>query len=198
MFLEPRHVGFGTAGPGTGWIEVICGSMFSGKTEELLRRLRRAQIAHQRVELFKPAFDNRYSATDVVSHNRQSWAGRPVEASFDILSAATNCEVIGIDEAQFFDENLPEVCRELANLGKRVIIAGLDMDSNGEPFGTMPILMATAEFVTKVNAICMQCGATAAYSFRLVASTEQKFLGETDHYEARCRRCFVNGMRAKR
>jgi thymidine kinase len=197
MFLEPRTMGFGTTGPGTGWIEVVCGSMFSGKTEELLRRLRRAQIAHQRVELFKPAFDSRYHATDVVSHNKQRLAAKAIEHSQEILTAASGCEVIGIDEAQFFDEELPDVCRELANMGKRVILAGLDMDSMGEPFGTMPILMATAEFVTKVNAICMQCGATAAYSYRLIASGEQKMLGETDLYEARCRKCFVAGMRGR-
>jgi thymidine kinase len=126
MFLEPKQEGFGSAGPGTGWIEVICGSMFSGKTEELLRRLRRAQIAHQRVELFKPIIDNRYHAHDVVSHNRQSMASRAIEHSSEILAAATGCEVIGIDEAQFFDEDLPDVCRELANLGKRVVLAGLE------------------------------------------------------------------------
>ena len=193
MFLEPSQ----NSGPGTGWLEVVCGSMFSGKTEELLRRLRRAQIAHQRVELFKPAFDQRYHATDVVSHNKQSWASHVVESSADILTGASNCEVVGIDEAQFFDEELPAVCRELANLGKRVVVAGLDMDSNGAPFGPMPALMAEAEFVTKVNAICMQCGATAAYSYRLVNKGDQKMLGATDSYEARCRRCFLNGMRAR-
>jgi thymidine kinase len=197
MFLEPQPLGFGTTGPGTGWVEVVCGSMFSGKTEELLRRLRRAQIAHQRVELFKPAFDKRYHETDVVSHNRQRLAARAVEHSQDIYAAAAGCEVIGIDEAQFFDAELPEVCRELANMGKRIIIAGLDMDSNGEPFGPMPILMATAEFVTKVNAICMSCGATAAYSYRLINNTDKLMLGETDLYEARCRKCFIAGTKAK-
>lgn len=171
--------------------------MFSGKTEELLRRLRRAQIAHQRVELFKPAFDSRYHATDVVSHNRQSRGGRAVAAATDILAAATNCEVVGIDEAQFFDEDLPEVVRELANSGKRVVIAGLDMDSEGRPFGPMPLLMAEAEFLTKVNAICMQCGATAAYSYRTSAEEGQKVLGEADKYEARCRKCFLAGMRSR-
>jgi len=196
-FIEHGLAGFGTTGTGTGWVEVICGSMFSGKTEELLRRLRRAQIAHQRVEIFKPAFDSRYHVTDVVSHNRQSMPSKAVDHASDILSAATGFEVIGIDEAQFFDEDLPSVCRELANLGKRVVIAGLDMDSSGVPFGPMPQLMAEAEFVTKVNAICMQCGAMAAYSFRLVPSAQQKMLGEADAYEARCRKCFLQGMRGR-
>lgn len=193
MFVEPRQIGGHGSAQGTGWIEVVCGSMFSGKTEELLRRLNRAKIAHMRVELFKPSFDTRYHDSEVVSHNRQSWPGKAVETSLEILDRVDYCEVVGIDEAQFFDDNLPDVCNQLASVGKRVVVAGLDMDFAGKPFGPMPQLLAMAEFVTKVHAICMQCGATASYSYRLSASQEQKLLGETDFYEARCRRCYLQG-----
>jgi thymidine kinase len=197
MFLEPRQESQSASGQGTGWVEVICGSMFSGKTEELLRRLNRARIAHMRVELFKPAFDNRYHETAVVSHSRQSWPGRAVSTSLEILDMVDYCEVVGIDEAQFFDENLPGVCNELANLGKRVVVAGLDMDFAGKAFGPMPQLLAIAEYATKVHAICVQCGATAAYSYRLSANQDQRLLGETDSYEARCRKCYLAGNRKR-
>ena len=192
MFLEPTN---GRNGSQIGWVEVICGSMFSGKTEELIRRLNRARIAHLRVELFKPAFDTRYSETEVVSHDRRAMLGRVVENSRQILDMVNYCEVVGIDEAQFFDAELPDVCSQLAAMGRRVVVAGLDMDFAGKPFGPMPALLAEAEFVTKVHAICMQCGATASYSYRLSASQEQKLLGETDNYEARCRRCYLQGKR---
>ena len=193
MFLEPR-ANAGGKGKATGWVEVICGSMFSGKTEELIRRLHRARIAHMRVALFKPTFDTRYSASDVVSHKQSSMAAIAVQSSQDILDRVDSAEVIGIDEAQFFDAELPEVCNLLANMGKRVVVAGLDMDFAGKPFGPMPALLAIAEYVTKVNAICMQCGATASYSYRLIPSLEQNMLGQTESYEARCRTCYMKGM----
>jgi thymidine kinase len=172
--------------------------MFSGKTEELIRRLTRARIARQRVEIFKPALDTRYHAQDVVSHNQTSIRSTPVQSPSEILLLAGRAtDVVGIDEAQFFDESLVEVCRQLADAGTRVIVAGLDMDYLGRPFGPMPALLATAEFVTKVHAVCVCCGELAAYSYRIAASENQILLGETDSYEARCRPCFLAGETVK-
>jgi thymidine kinase len=174
-----------------GWIEVICGSMFSGKTEELIRRLKRAKFAKQRVEIFKPAVDIRYDDEDVVSHDSNSIRSTPVESSQSILLLAGDVEVVGIDEAQFFDKELVNVCNELANLGSRVIVAGLDMDYRGNPFGPIPSLLATAEYVTKVHAICMICGNLANHSHRLDTSNENLvLLGETNEYQPLCRACF--------
>jgi thymidine kinase len=174
-----------------GWIEVICGSMFSGKTEELIRRMRRAVFANQRVEIFKPQIDVRYSVDEVVSHNSNSIPSTPVESSAQILLMATNVDVVGIDEAQFFDEGIVEVCMTLADRGIRVIVAGLDMDYLGKPFGPMPDLMATAEYVTKVHAICVRCGNLAHHSHRLTADSALVMLGEKDTYEPICRHCFA-------
>ena len=189
MFIEPTpHPKYRQ--PHTGWIEVICGSMFSGKTEELIRRLNRAKIARQNVEIFKPSLDKRYHDEDIVSHNENSIRSTPVEAAEEILLFAGDCDVVGIDEAQFFDSGLVDVCNKLANSGKRVIVAGLDMDFAGQPFGGMPQLIAVAEYVTKVHAICMICGDVAQYSYRKAAVKEQILLGQTDSYEARCRRCY--------
>lgn len=198
MFIEPK-MGKSQAGRESkaGWIEVVCGSMFSGKTEELLRRLNRAFIARQRVEIFKPAIDTRYHDENVVSHNANSIRSTPVQFANDILLLAGDCDVVGIDEAQFFDEQLPEVCQSLANSGKRIIIAGLDMDFSGKPFGPMPALMAIAEYVTKVHAICIKCGDIANYSYRKSAGQKKVMLGEKDTYEARCRRCFIKGAAAE-
>ncbi len=173
-----------------GSIEVICGSMFSGKTEELIRRLKRAQIAKLNVEIFKPRTDTRYDDTAVVSHDLNSIQSTPVESSSAILLLGTNTQVVGIDEAQFFDEDLPDVCNKLALKGIRVIIAGLDMDFQGKPFGPMPALLAIAEHVTKVNAVCMRCGSPAVYSYRTVANENKILLGEKDSYEPRCRACY--------
>lgn len=173
-----------------GSIEVICGSMFSGKTEELIRRLKRAKIAKQRVEIFKPAIDTRYSDTEVVSHDSNSIASTPVSSSQNILLMTGDVDVIGIDEAQFFDEGIINVCNSLANQGFRVIIAGLDMDFKGIPFGPMPALMAIADDVQKVHAICVRCGAPAYVSHRLVAGEKQVLLGEKNEYEPICRYCF--------
>jgi len=173
-----------------GSIEVICGSMFSGKTEELIRRLKRAEIARLRVEIFKPAADTRYDENAVVSHNYNSITAIPVNNSAEILLLKADTQVVGIDEAQFFDEGLPEVCNKLANKGIRVIAAGLDMDFMGKPFGPVPALMAIAEMVTKVHAICVRCGGPAMYSYRRVASEATILLGEKESYEPRCRRCF--------
>ncbi|MET1056664.1 MAG: thymidine kinase [Pedobacter sp.] len=173
-----------------GSIEVICGSMFSGKTEELIRRLKRAEIAKLKVEIFKPATDTRYDETDVVSHNYNSIAATAVEHSAAILLLKPDTQVVGIDEAQFFDEGLPEVCDTLANKGIRVIVAGLDMDFAGKPFGPVPAMMAIAELVTKVNAVCVRCGNPAMYSFRRVAGEAKILLGEKESYEPRCRICF--------
>jgi thymidine kinase len=179
-----------------GWIEIICGSMFSGKTEELIRRLTRARIAKQRVEIFKPAIDTRYDEVKVVSHNENSINSTPVQSSTQILLYANNVDVVGIDEAQFFDDELISVCNKLAAGGIRVIIAGLDMDFTGKPFGPIPALMATAEYVTKVHAICMQCGNLAHYSHRKTTDEKLVMLGETDTYEPLCRECFTTA-RAK-
>ncbi len=177
-----------------GRIEVICGSMFSGKTEELIRRLRRAKIARQRVEIYKPCIDTRYSEENVVSHDATSIASTPVDAAASILLLANDAEVVGIDEAQFFDEGLVEVCSILANQGKRVIIAGLDMDFQGVPFGPMPALCAIAEDVTKVHAICVRCGALAYVSHRIVADERRVLLGEHAEYEPLCRDCYNKAL----
>lgn len=174
----------------SGSIEVICGSMFSGKTEELLRRLKRAQIAKLTVEIFKPTTDTRYHETDVVSHNANSIKAISIDNSLSILFYVGNVQVVGIDEAQFFDTNLPDVCIKLANKGIRVLVAGLDMDFEGKPFGTMPALMAIAEDVTKVHAVCMRCGGSALYSYRLVDNKNQVLLGEKENYEPLCRNCY--------
>ena len=174
----------------TGSIEVICGSMFSGKTEELIRRLRRAQIAKLHVEIFKPKLDIRYSESAIVSHNQNSIQSTPVAHSKSILLLGTDTEVVGIDEAQFFDHELPHVCDQLANKGIRVIVAGLDMDFQGKPFGPMPAIMAIAELVTKVHAVCVQCGGPATYSFRTTSNESTILLGEKESYEPRCRTCF--------
>jgi thymidine kinase len=181
----------------SGWIEVICGSMFSGKTEELIRRLNRARIAKQRVEIFKPHIDKRYSDEDVVSHDSKAIQSIPVESASQILFYANDMEVIGIDEAQFFDDELASVCDQLANSGVRVIIAGLDMDFQGKPFGPLPALMATAEYVTKVHAICMRCGNLANYSHRIIANEKLVMLGETESYEPLCRKCFNEARKQK-
>ena len=175
----------------TGWIEIVCGSMFSGKTEELLRRLTRARIAKQKVEVFKPAVDVRYDDEDVVSHDARKSNSLPVENASQILFYAEDFEVVGIDEAQFFGSELVSVCNELANRGKRVIVAGLDMDYQGKPFGPLPQLLATAEYVTKVHAICMKCGNLANYSHRTVKDEKLVVLGETEAYEPLCRKCFL-------
>lgn len=173
-----------------GSIEVICGSMFSGKTEELIRRMRRAQFAKQSVEIFKPKIDTRYSEEDIVSHDKNAIRSTPVDSPEAILLLAGNVDVVGIDEAQFFNENLVEVCTQLANQGIRVIIAGLDMDFKGIPFGPMPMLCAIAEDVYKVHAICVRCGALAYISHRLVDSDKRVLLGETTEYEPICRDCY--------
>ena len=176
-----------------GSIEVICGSMFSGKTEELIRRLRRAQIARLSVEIFKPKTDTRFDETAVVSHNANSILSTPVDTSSAILLLGSDVQVVGIDEAQFFDAELPNVCSILANKGVRVIVAGLDMDYRGLPFGPMPGLMAIAESVTKVHAVCVRCGNPALYSYRLVAEDSTVLLGEKESYEPRCRVCYQEG-----
>lgn len=178
-----------------GSVEVICGSMFSGKTEELIRRLKRAQFAKQKVEIFKPAIDTRYHQENVVSHNSNTIHSTAVPNSGNILLLASDTEVVGIDEAQFFDEELPNVCAQLANNGVRVIIAGLDMDFSGKPFGPMPALMAIAEYVTKVHAICVKCGHLAQFSHRLASSESLVLLGETDSYEPLCRDCYNSSSR---
>lgn len=177
-----------------GRIEVICGSMFSGKTEELIRRLKRARIARQRVEIYKPAIDTRYSDNDVVSHDANSISSTPVESARSILLMASDAQVVGIDEAQFFDEAIVEVCNELANSGKRVIVAGLDMDFKGIPFGPMPQLMAIAEDVTKVHAICVKCGNLAHVSHRIVKDEQRVLLGEQHEYEPLCRQCYNKAL----
>lgn len=173
-----------------GWIEVICGSMFSGKTEELIRRLKRAQIAKQRVEIFKPAIDNRYDENLVTSHDDNKIPSTPVPAAANIPILASDCDVVGIDEAQFFDSEIITVCNDLANRGIRVIVAGLDMDFKGNPFGPMPGLMATAEYVTKVHAVCTRTGNLAQYSFRKTRASELVVLGEKESYEPLSRQAF--------
>ncbi len=186
MFLEQKK----DNGDKVGWVEVIVGSMFSGKTEELIRRLNRAKIAKLKVEIFKPGIDIRYDEEDVVSHNETSIKSTPIDGADQILLYAHDVDVVGIDEAQFFDDQLGPVCTELANRGIRVIVAGLDMDFQAKPFGPIPHLMAIAEYVTKVHAICMRCGNLAQYSHRIIAGDDLVVLGETDSYEPLCRRCF--------
>ena len=182
----------------SGWMEVICGSMFSGKTEELIRRLRRAEMAGQQVEIFKPKLDNRYADEEVVSHNQNKIKSTPVETPDEILLLGSNCDVVGIDEAQFFDESIVEIANQLANNGIRVVIAGLDMDYMGRPFGPMPNLMATAEYVTKVHAICKRTGNLANYSMRTSGSDDLVQLGETDSYEAVSRKVFTEEVLNKK
>lgn len=192
MFIEP-HIGNARPGDKVGWIEIICGCMFSGKTEELIRRLNRALIARQKVEIFKPALDTRYHNQKIVSHSDREIRSTPVNFANDILLLAGDSDVIGIDEAQFFDEAIVDVVNALANEGKRVIVAGLDMDFEGKPFGSMPQLMAVAEFVTKVHAICSQTGELASFSYRLTDDKARVVLGKKDQYEARSRRAFIKG-----
>lgn len=188
MFLEPHF-----KGQRRGWIEVICGCMFSGKTEELIRRLKRAKIAEMKVEVFKPLMDTRYNEAAIVSHDTTSVLAQPVEHSSKLLEVNDVTAVVGVDEAQFFDEDLPAVCAQLALRGIRVIVAGLDMDYRGVPFGPMPHLLAMAEYVTKVHAICVHCGNLATHSYRLAAGEEVVLLGEKEHYEPRCRACYEMG-----
>ncbi len=180
-----------------GWIEVICGSMFSGKTEELIRRLKRAQFAKQRVEIFKPAVDTRYDEEEVVSHNDNRIRSTPVPSSANIRLLANDVQVVGIDEAQFFDDEIVAVCNDLANRGIRVIVAGLDMDFKGNPFGPMPALMATAEYVTKVHAVCTHTGNLAHYSFRKAANDKLVMLGETQEYEPLSRAAYFKANQKK-
>ena len=181
-----------------GRIEVVCGSMFSGKTEELIRRLRRAQFARQKVEIFKPAIDVRDSEEDVVSHDQKHIMSTPIDSSASILLLSSDCDVVGIDEAQFFDMGLVEVCNELANRGIRVIVAGLDMDFKGIPFGPMPALCAIADDVTKVHAICVKCGNLAYVSHRKVEGSQRVLLGETTEYEPLCRECYQKALREEK
>ena len=187
MFLEQK----GNKKQRKGWIEVVCGSMFSGKTEELIRRLKRAEFAKLKVEIFKPSIDIRYDENDVVSHQGTTIRSTPVTTSQNILLLANDVDVVGIDEAQFFDEELPDVCEQLANSGIRVIVAGLDMDFAGKPFGPIPALLAKAEYVTKVHAICMTCGDLAQFSHRKIANESLVLLGELDEYEPLCRKCYT-------
>jgi thymidine kinase len=189
MFIEPN-----IKGERRGWIEVVCGSMFSGKTEELIRRLKRAKIANLKVEIFKPAIDVRYDEVKIVSHDTNAIHSTPIDNSQTILLMAQDVDVVGVDEAQFFDEELPNVCDELASRGIRVIVAGLDMDYLRLPFGPMPALLAKADYVTKLHAICMKCGNIANYSYRKVPNDDQVMLGEKDVYEPRCRVCYLEGM----
>jgi thymidine kinase len=194
MFIEPH-----LTTEKRGWIEVICGSMFSGKTEELIRRLKRAKIANLKVEIFKPAIDTRYHEQKIVSHDENAIQSTPVETSTSILLMAGEVDVIGIDEAQFFDDQLPEVCDQLAVRGVRVIVAGLDMDYRAKPFGQMPNLLAKAEYITKLHAICVKCGNIASYSYRKrpaggQAAGGQVVLGEKDIYEPRCRHCYYSKL----
>jgi thymidine kinase len=188
MFLEPHF-----KGKRTGWIEVICGCMFSGKTEELIRRLKRATIAQLKVEVFKPKVDSRYDKTNIVSHDTSSVLATPIRDSSRILEIGDETSVVGIDEAQFFDSELPDVCQQLAQRGIRVVVAGLDMDFRGKPFGPMPAMLAIAEYVTKVHAICVHCGNLATHSYRLATGDEVILLGEKEQYEPRCRSCYSKG-----
>lgn len=180
-----------------GRIEVVCGSMFSGKTEELIRRMKRAKYAKQKVEIFKPSIDTRYSDEEVVSHDQNSIRSTPIESSGSLLLLASDIDVVGIDEAQFFDNGLVEVCNELANRGIRVIVAGLDMDFKGVPFGPIPALCAIADEVTKVHAICVKCGALAYVSHRLVNNERRVLLGEKDEYEPLCRECYQKALKGE-
>lgn len=189
MFIEPN-----IKGERRGWIEVICGSMFSGKTEELIRRLKRAKIANLQVEIFKPSIDTRYHETKVVSHDANAFPSIPVRHSHEIITQVQQPDIVGIDEAQFFDEGIVHVCETLALRGIRVIIAGLDMDYLGQPFGPMPQLLAIAEYITKLHAICVQCGNIANNSYRKIEHNEQVLLGEKDLYEPRCRKCYSENI----
>ena len=184
MFIEPSF-----KGERRGWIEVICGSMFSGKTEELIRRLKRVKIANLKVEIFKPTIDTRYDEVKIVSHDTNAIISTPVDSSERILLLAQDVDVVGIDEAQFFDAEIANVCEQLALKGIRVIVAGLDMDYQGNPFGQMPNLLAKADYITKLHAICMKCGNIANISYRKIAGGGQVLLGEKDIYEPRCRHC---------
>jgi thymidine kinase len=187
MFIEPQQ------GKSTkGWIEVICGSMFSGKTEELIRRLKRARIANLKVEIFKPVIDDRYDPVDIVSHDENVIRSTPIANSQEILLLTRDVDVVGIDEAQFFDEEIVSVCNQLAFRGIRVIVAGLDMDFSGKPFGQIPQLLATADYITKLHAICMVCGNIASFSYRKSSEDAQVVLGEKNNYEPRCRYCYHN------
>lgn len=188
MFLEPSF-----RGQRSGWIEVICGSMFSGKTEELIRRIKRAKIANQKIQIFKPITDNRYHESNVVSHDENSIVSLPLKTSAEILNNLHDVNVVGIDEAQFFDDKLPEVCQKLAVRGVRVIVAGLDMDYKGNPFGPIPHLLSIAEYITKVHAICPHCGNLATHSYRLSLENDTVVLGSKDKYEPRCRICYEMG-----
>ena len=187
MFIEPN-----IRGERRGWIEVICGSMFSGKTEELIRRLKRVKIANLKVEIFKPALDTRFDEVRIISHDTNEIHSTPIDNSQKILLLAQDVDVIGIDEAQFFDSELPNVCDQLAYRGMRVIVAGLDMDFTGKPFGQMPFIMAKADYVTKLHAICVKCGHIASYSYRKIPNEDQVMLGATDAYEPRCRKCYMD------
>jgi thymidine kinase len=182
----------------SGFIEVISGSMFSGKTEELIRRLKRAKIANQKVEIYKPIVDTRYSDREVVSHDANAIMSTPVPSASHILLLASNVEVVGIDEAQFFDDGLVEVCNELANRGLRVIVAGLDMDFRGKPFGPIPDLFAIADYVTKVHAICTRCGNLAQFSYRKSDTDKLVLLGEKDEYEPLCRACYLEATSTRK
>jgi thymidine kinase len=189
MFIEPDIRGIKR-----GWIEVICGSMFSGKTEELIRRLKRAKIANLKVEIFKPGLDRRFDEIKIVSHDENFIHSTPIDHSQQILLLANDVDVVGIDEAQFLDNEITNVCEELALRGIRVIVAGLDMDFMALPFGPMPFLMAKADYVTKLHAICVKCGDIANYSYRIIANEEQIMLGAKNAYEPRCRKCYnLNG-----
>lgn len=190
MFIEPN-----LTGERRGWIEVICGSMFSGKTEELIRRLKRARIANLKVEIFKPGIDVRYDEVNIVSHDANAILSTPIDNSQKILLLAQEVDVIGIDEAQFFDDEIAHVCQELANRGARVIVAGLDMDFMGKPFGQMPYLLAVADYITKLHAICVDCGNIASFSYRLGKNQEQVLLGEKDEYQPLCRKHYFEKMK---
>lgn len=192
MFIEPS-----LSGERRGWIEVICGSMFSGKTEELIRRLKRVKIANLKVEIFKPAIDIRYDETKVVSHDANAIQSTPIDNSQTILLLAQDVDVVGIDEAQFFDDQIMNVCQTLALRGIRVIVAGLDMDYKGQPFGQMPNLLSIADYITKLHAICVKCGHIANVSYRKTEEGGQVLLGEKDTYEPRCWKCFAEGEAAK-
>jgi thymidine kinase len=191
MFLEQ----FNQENTQQGWIEVICGSMFSGKTEELIRRLRRAEFAKQSIVLFKPIIDDRYATEAVVSHQGQSWLAKRVISAKEILENWQGEQIVAVDEAQFFDTDIIPICNELASKGARVIVAGLDMDYKGLPFGPMPHLMAIAEFVTKVHAVCVSCGQLAQFSHRTVAQTEQVLVGAVEKYQPLCRACYLKAVR---
>ncbi len=188
MIIQPRNVG---------WIEVICGPMFSGKTEELIRRLKRAQYARQKLQIFKPHIDDRYDAESIVSHSKQQLPSHPVATVAEMREQLdAHVEVIGIDEVQFFDDEVIEFCNEMANKQCRVVVAGLDQDYRSQPFGPMPQLLAAAEYVTKLHAICVKCGNPAHRSYRLASDPQQVLVGSAERYEARCRRCFAQGYTA--